>query len=84
MTIMDAPVPAPAHHVHADLPVEAPDHERVLITRGPRSGLTIIVAVAALPRGLMGLSERLRRAPAAPRAANAPATTPAPAPEVHA
>ena len=49
-----------------------------------RIRVLLIVAVAALPRGLMGLSERLRRAPAAPRAANAPATTPAPAPEVHA
>jgi leucine dehydrogenase len=29
----------------AALPLEAPDHERVLITRGRRSGLTIIVAV---------------------------------------
>jgi leucine dehydrogenase len=27
------------------LPLDTPDHERVLITRGPRSGLTIIVAV---------------------------------------
>lgn len=27
------------------LPLDAPDHERVLITRGPRSGLTVIVAV---------------------------------------
>ncbi|GGI48104.1 leucine dehydrogenase [Agromyces flavus] len=51
MTIMDAPVPTPAHEVHAALPVDAPDHERVLITRGPRSGLTIIVAVHSTALG---------------------------------
>ena len=44
MTITHAPAP-PAAEVNAALPTEAPDHERVLITRGPRSGLTIIVAV---------------------------------------
>lgn len=44
MSITPAP-PAPASEVHVQLPVEAPDHERVLITRGARSGLTIIVAV---------------------------------------
>jgi branched-chain amino acid transport system permease protein len=44
-------------------------------------GLTIIVAVAALPRGLMGLTERLRRSPS-PKPS--PTTKPAPAPEVHA
>ena len=43
MTITHAP--APATEVSAALPTEAPEHERVLITRGPRSGLTIIVAV---------------------------------------
>lgn len=47
-------------------------------------GLTIIVAVAALPRGLMGLRERLRRAPAAPKPASPAQTPTAPAPEVHA
>ncbi|MGA0612307.1 branched-chain amino acid ABC transporter permease [Caldimonas sp. KR1-144] len=46
-------------------------------------GLTIIVAVAALPRGLMGLGERLRRTPGAPRSSTA-ATASAPAPEAHA
>lgn len=53
MTIMDAHVPAPASapEVHAQLPVDAPDHERVLITRGPRSGLTIIVAVHSTALG---------------------------------
>ena len=44
MTITHAPV-TPAAEVSAALPTEAPEHERVLITRGPRSGLTIIVAV---------------------------------------
>ena len=43
MSITHAPaVPA---EVSATLPSDAPDHERVLITRGPRSGLTVIVAV---------------------------------------
>lgn len=37
--------PAPVAEVSATLPSDAPDHERVLITRGPRSGLTVIVAV---------------------------------------
>ncbi|WP_350227232.1 Glu/Leu/Phe/Val dehydrogenase dimerization domain-containing protein [Agromyces marinus] len=45
MSITHAPAPAPTPGVHAALPLDAPDHERVLITRGPRSGLTIIVAV---------------------------------------
>ena len=46
MTIIHAPaIPATAAEVSAALPTEAPEHERVLITRGPRSGLTIIVAV---------------------------------------
>lgn len=45
-TAPTTPVPAaPAAEVHVQLPVEAPEHERVLITQGPRSGLTIIVAV---------------------------------------
>lgn len=44
MTITHAPA-TPAAEVSAALPTEAPDHERVLITRGARSGLTIIVAV---------------------------------------
>jgi len=44
MTITHAPA-TPAAEVSAALPTEAPEHERVLITRGPRSGLTIIVAV---------------------------------------
>jgi leucine dehydrogenase len=44
MTITHAPA-GPSAEVSAALPVEAPEHERVLITRGPRSGLTIIVAV---------------------------------------
>ena len=44
MTITHAPA-SPAAEVNAALPTEAPEHERVLITRGPRSGLTIIVAV---------------------------------------
>lgn len=44
-------------------------------------GLTIIVAVAALPRGLMGLGERLRHS-ASPKPSTA--TNAAPAPEVHA
>jgi len=44
MSITPAPA-APATEVHVQLPQAAPDHERVLITRGPRSGLTIIVAV---------------------------------------
>ncbi|WP_173923630.1 Glu/Leu/Phe/Val dehydrogenase family protein [Agromyces sp. Marseille-P2726] len=44
MTIIHAPA-SPAAEVNAALPTEAPEHERVLITRGPRSGLTIIVAV---------------------------------------
>lgn len=43
MTITHAPAPAP--EVSAELPTEAPEHERVLVARGPRSGLTIIVAV---------------------------------------
>lgn len=43
MTITHAP--APAAEVSAELPTDAPEHERVLITHGPRSGLTIIVAV---------------------------------------
>lgn len=46
MTIIHPPaIPATAAEVNAALPTEAPEHERVLITRGPRSGLTIIVAV---------------------------------------
>lgn len=49
MTITHAPAPSP--EVHAALPVDAPDHERVLITRGPRSGLTIIVAVHSTALG---------------------------------
>ena len=44
MTITHAPA-SPATGASAALPTEAPDHERVLITRGSRSGLTIIVAV---------------------------------------
>ncbi len=44
MTITHAPAP-PSAEVSAALPTEAPEHERVLITRGARSGLTIIVAV---------------------------------------
>lgn len=44
MTIIHAPA-TPTAEVNAALPTEAPEHERVLITRGPRSGLTIIVAV---------------------------------------
>ncbi|HZW41217.1 MAG TPA: Glu/Leu/Phe/Val dehydrogenase dimerization domain-containing protein [Agromyces sp.] len=44
MTITHAPA-TPAAEVSAALPTEAPEHERVLITRGPRSGLTIVVAV---------------------------------------
>jgi leucine dehydrogenase len=32
-------------HTTVALPLDAPDHERVLITRGPRSGLVIVVAV---------------------------------------
>ena len=44
MTITHAPA-TPAAEVSAALPTEAPDHERVLITRGARSGLTIVVAV---------------------------------------
>ena len=44
MTITHAPA-TPEAEVSAALPTEAPDHERVLITRGARSGLTIIVAV---------------------------------------
>lgn len=44
MTITHAPA-TPAAGVSAALPTEAPDHERVLITHGARSGLTIIVAV---------------------------------------
>ena len=44
MTITHPPA-TPAAEVNAALPTEAPEHERVLITRGPRSGLTIIVAV---------------------------------------
>jgi leucine dehydrogenase len=32
-------------HTAVALPLDAPDHERVLITRGPRSGLVVIVAV---------------------------------------
>jgi leucine dehydrogenase len=43
--------PAPSAEVHAALPLDAPDHERVLITRGPRSGLTIIVAVHSTALG---------------------------------
>ncbi|MGX5696925.1 Glu/Leu/Phe/Val dehydrogenase dimerization domain-containing protein [Agromyces soli] len=50
MTITHAPH-APANEVHVQLPVEAPDHERVLITRGARSGLTIIVAVHSTALG---------------------------------
>jgi leucine dehydrogenase len=49
MTIIHAPAPAP--EAHAALPLDAPDHERVLITRGPRSGLTIIVAVHSTALG---------------------------------
>ncbi|MDQ0893155.1 Glu/Leu/Phe/Val dehydrogenase family protein [Agromyces ramosus] len=44
MTITHAPATRAAE-VSAALPIEAPEHERVLITRGPRSGLTIVVAV---------------------------------------
>ena len=43
MTITHAPA-SPSAEVSAALP-EDPEHERVLITRGPRSGLTIVVAV---------------------------------------
>lgn len=50
MTITHAPEPTEAHP-HAALPLDAPDHERVLITRGPRSGLTIIVAVHSTALG---------------------------------
>ena len=49
MTITHAPAPAP--EAHAALPLDAPEHERVLITRGPRSGLTIIVAVHSTALG---------------------------------
>ena len=44
MTITHAPATA-AVETSAALLAEAPEHESVLITRGPRSGLTIIVAV---------------------------------------
>ena len=44
MSITHAPA-KPVAEVSAALPTEAPEHERVLITRGPRSGLTIVVAV---------------------------------------
>jgi leucine dehydrogenase len=44
MMITTAPA-TPAAEVSAALPLDAPEHERVLITHGPRSGLTIIVAV---------------------------------------
>lgn len=36
---------APTAHTAVALPLDAPDHERVLITRGPRSNLVVIVAV---------------------------------------
>lgn len=46
MSITHAPAsPAPSAHTAVALPLDAPDHERVLITRGPRSGLVVIVAV---------------------------------------
>ncbi|RXZ44751.1 Glu/Leu/Phe/Val dehydrogenase dimerization domain-containing protein, partial [Agromyces binzhouensis] len=51
MSITHAPAPSPSNGVHAALPADAPDHERVLITRGPRSGLTIIVAVHSTALG---------------------------------
>lgn len=46
MSITSAPASAvPTVRTTVALPLEAPEHERVLITRGPRSGLVIIVAV---------------------------------------
>lgn len=46
MTITHAPAqPVAVGATAAPLPLEAPDHERVLISHGRRSGLTIIVAV---------------------------------------
>ncbi|UOE42541.1 Glu/Leu/Phe/Val dehydrogenase family protein [Agromyces larvae] len=56
MTITHAATPAAAtasaaHATTVDLPLDAPEHERVLVTRGRRSKLTIIVAVHSTALG---------------------------------
>ncbi|WP_350349223.1 Glu/Leu/Phe/Val dehydrogenase dimerization domain-containing protein [Agromyces sp. G08B096] len=62
-TASATPAPAASAPTVVPLPDQAPDHERVLITRGPRSGLTVVVAVHSTVLGQALGGARLWRYP---------------------